>query len=427
VRCVTTTTLATHESSVWADALASLDRAAALLGLDSGVHEMLRHPRRSVEVAVPVRLDDGSLRTFTGWRVQHSLTRGPGKGGIRFHPAVGLDEVRALAMAMTWKCALMDVPHGGAKGAVRVDPAAHSEAELERLTRRYAHEIMPVIGPTRDVPAPDLGTGEREMAWIMDTYAISSGGSAWSYVTGKPVEAGGFDERRVATGYGVAACTRAEAARLGLSAPVRFAVAGYGEVGRAAARFLTEDGSGLLVGVSDASGARVDPRGIDVDALDAALAAGVPLAEAQVGEALPREELLACDCDVLVPAAVAGVIDRETAERVRARLVVEAANEPTTAAGEAVLAERGIALVPDLLANGGGVVASHAEQLGDMLAASGPARAAVHRRRIVETIERALEEAHDFARRTGASLRDAAVANAVARVVGTHRMRGLYP
>jgi glutamate dehydrogenase (NAD(P)+) len=415
------------QAGVWSDALDHLERAAHLLDLDEGLHQMLRHPRRLVEVAVPVRMDSGGVRTFTGWRVQHSLTRGPGKGGIRFHPDVTLDDVKALAMAMTWKCALMEVPHGGAKGAVRCDPAELSTHELERMTRRYASEIMPLIGPDRDVPAPDLGTGEREMAWIMDTYAISTGGSAWSYVTGKPLDVGGFSGRRAATGYGVAVAVRLAAAAAGLALPVRFVVAGYGEVGSAAARFLTADGSGILVGVSDVSGARVDPNGLDVTALDAAIADGTPIAGVDLGEAADRDALIGWDCDVLIPASIAGVVDGRTADDVQARVVVEAANEPTTSEGDRRLAERGIAVVPDLIANGGGVIASHMEELAESNGMDPALRSSLSQTRIAATIERAFEDASRFALSRQTTLRDGAVALAVERVVGTHLARGLYP
>jgi len=408
----------------WTDAVRNFDLAASIVDLDPGIHEMLRRPRRVVEVAVPVRLDDGSMRTFTGWRVQHSLTRGPGKGGIRFHPDVTLDEVKALAMTMTWKCALMDVPHGGAKGAVRCDPDGLSPAELERLTRRYANEILPVIGPDRDVPAPDLGTGEREMAWIMDTCAATSGGFAASYVTGKSPRVGGVDERRRATGRGVAVAAEIAVATLDLPDAPRFAVCGFGEVGGSAARFLVDRGW-RLVGVGDLAGGVADQRGIDPVSMSAGLGADRSPAECCDGEAIGRDEVLEMDCDVLIPAATSGVIDEGNAGRILADVVVEGANEPVTAAADRVLEQNGVTVVPDLIANGGGVIASYVES--QLEVAAGFEVGAGIAARIESSIERALRTATRIAEEHGTSLRVAAIAAAAERVAEVHQMRGLYP
>jgi len=396
-----------------------------MIGLDPGIEEMLRHPRRTVEVAVPVRLDDGTLHTFTGWRVQHSRTRGPGKGGIRFHPDVSLEEVKAMAMTMTWKCALMEVPHGGAKGAVKCDPAGLSDAELERLTRRYANEIMPLIGPGRDIPAPDLGTGEREMAWFMDTCAASSGDSAWSFVTGKPAGAGGIGERREATGLGVAACAKVAAKGLNLGRPPLFIICGYGEVGRATARFLCAEGW-TLVGVSDLSGGIHNSRGIDVDALDTELLTGIELVDSRAGVAVSCDEALALPCDILIPAAVAGEIDAANAADIVAKLVVEAASDPTTAEAEGILGELGVTVIPDMIANGGGVIASHMESFKDA-SAGVDATDGMTNSRIRATVVRALEESYLFAIDHDTTLRCSATAIAVRRVAEVHQARGLYP
>lgn len=403
----------------WRDALENFESAVNLVGLDPAVAEMLRNPRRLVEVSLPVRMDDGQVRVFVGWRVQHSLTRGPGKGGIRFHQDVTLDEVKAMAMTMTWKCALMEVPHGGAKGAVRCDPSAFSLAEIERITRRYANEIMPVIGPDKDIPAPDLGTGEQEMAWIMDTCVAASVSKAGSYVTGKPLGIGGSVERKRATGRGVAAAARASLGSGTMRRP-RFAVAGFGEVGGAAARFLVDQGWDL-VAVSDVRGGVVDEDGLDLDALEAGLDSGRDLATVGIGSPVPRDAVLEVECDVLIPASVAGVIDEANASRIAARLVVEGANEPTTAAADRILGDRGVIVIPDLIANGGGVIASYLESVGAGVPGGGVAGI------IESTIERTLDEASMFALDNDTTLREAAIATAVSRVADVHRIRGLYP
>src|SRR4051812_46000613 len=246
------------ENTAWDEAVAQLAEAGRFLGLDEGVVEMLGHPRRSVEVAVPIRMDTGELRTFDGWRVQHSNTRGPGKGGLRYHPRVSLDETKALAMGMTWKCALVEIPYGGAKGGVRCDPRSLSVTELERITRRYASEIMPLIGPGRDVLAPDIGTTEREMAWLLDTYNTAAGMIMGSPVTGKPVVIGGSSGRKRATGFGVAECTKFAAGMLSMEPPVSVAVSGFGEVGQAAAEVLAVERGFEVVAIGDISGGRYD-------------------------------------------------------------------------------------------------------------------------------------------------------------------------
>lgn len=406
------------------DAVTNFDAAASLIGLDQGLQEMLRHPRRVIEVAIPVRLDDGTIRTFTGWRVQHSLTRGPGKGGIRFHPDVTLDEVKALAMTMTWKCALMEVPHGGAKGAVRCEPGTLSDHELERLTRRYANEILPVIGPDRDIPAPDLGTGEREMAWIMDTCATSSGGFAGSFVTGKSPRVGGVGERRMATGRSVAKAAEIAAAVSNRSRPPRFVVSGFGEVGGNAARFLVEKGW-CLVGVGDVDGGVSNPAGIDPDQVIDGLREGRPPSGSVKGDGLSREEVLELECDVLIPAAVSGMINADNADRVMADVIVEGANEPVTAEADSVLAGNGVTVVPDLIANGGGVIASYIESLVESSSrfevGSGIAN------RIELTIANVLDAAFSLSVDHDTTLRIAAIAIAVKRVAEVHQMRGLYP
>jgi glutamate dehydrogenase (NAD(P)+) len=409
-----------RDRNPWSEALEQLDRAASMLDLPDGIHEMLRTPRRSVEVAVPVRMDDGRLVTFEGWRVQHSLTRGPGKGGLRYHPDAGLDEVKALAMLMTWKCALVEIPYGGAKGAVRCDPGELSSGELERLTRRYAHEVSPVIGPGLDVLAPDVGTGEREMAWIMDTCATLGGRAAGGWVTGKPVLVGGDPGRRSATGVGVVECVAAAVRASSMGAPVRVAVSGYGNVGRTCAELIAGSEGFALVGAGDVTGARYAAEGLDVRELARAHAQS-GIAAATTGELLSRDELLECECDVLVPAAVAGVLSEANADSVRARIVVEGANAPTTAAADAVLDAAGVLVVPDVLANAGGVIASHLELYGQEL--GGPAAL----ERLAGHVQRAFAVVRAHASRHGQSLRDSALCLGVERVAQAHLTRGLYP
>ena len=411
--------------ALWLNAQADVRRAGERLGLDGGTIDLLTQPRRAVEVAVPVRLDSGAVEMFAGYRVQHSLTRGPAKGGLRYHPDVTLSETKALAMNMTWKCALVEIPYGGGKGGVRCEPAALSQGELERITRRYANEIMPLIGPGRDVLAPDIGTGEREMAWIMDTYKTAMGAVAGSPVTGRPVVVGGSEGRQRATGYGVAECAKLGVGLLGLGAPVRVAISGFGNVGRVAAELLAAHAGFSVVAVGDVTGGRHCAGGLDVGAVVAHRDAGGPLAEAPGGEAVDMGELLEVPCDVLIPAAVGGVIHAGNAERIDAALVVEGANHPTTADADAILAERGVTVVPDVLANAGGVIASHLESVQDTHGSAWRAR------ETYEGVEQRLRAAFaavcESAGQHDLSLREAALSLGVERVEAAHRALGLYP
>lgn len=409
----------------WATALAQLDRASELLSLDEGMHEMLQQPRRSIEVAVPIRMDDGRVRTFAGFRVQHSLTRGPGKGGLRYHPSVTLDEVRALAMLMTWKCALVDIPFGGAKGGIRCDPSTMTLAERERMTRRYASEIAPLIGPDRDIMAPDMNTGEREMAWIMDTYSTALGYTVGPSVTGKPVAVGGSPQRRGATGAGMAECVRLAADLAGLPSPVRIAVAGYGNVGRTTAELLTADPRFVLVGLSDVSGARYAADGLSPAEIGAELDAGRSVSELAGGDPLDRDALLTCDCDVLVPASVPAVLHAGNAAEILARIVVEGANGPITRDADELLAARGVTVVPDILANAGGVIVSYFEWAQGLQAM--PWTPAWVSERMVEMMRAAFRAVVDESEQRGLPLRDAALCLGVQRVADAHGARGLYP
>ena len=407
-------------------ALHQLAEAVKQLGLDDGLHDLLATPRRSMTVAVPLRRDDGTLQVLQGYRVQHNLSRGPAKGGVRFHPATDLDEVRALAMWMTWKCALIGIPYGGAKGGVAVDPRLLSRNELERVTRRYASEISPIIGPEKDIPAPDVGTDEQTMAWMMDTYSIHAGYTVTGVVTGKPVSIGGSEGRGGATSRGVmyaAFCALREAGVDPRGATV--AVQGFGKVGGLAAQYLHDAGC-RVVAVSDVKGGVYNGKGLNPAALLRHLRAG---AESVVGfpgtDALSNEELLELDVDILVPAALEGVIHEGNASKVTARFVIEGANGPTTPDGDAILESQGTVVVPDILANSGGVAVSYFEWVQDLQAYFWSEDEVNDKMKVL--MERAYGDVSALALERGVSLRVAAQMIGVGRVADAHRTRGLYP
>ncbi|MFH5823646.1 Glu/Leu/Phe/Val dehydrogenase [Georgenia sp. AZ-5] len=421
---VTTDSTATSATPL-ADARAQLAEAAGVLGLPEGLHRMLATPRREVTVSIPLRRDDGSQDLFIGHRVQHNFSRGPAKGGIRYSPNVDLDEVRALAMWMTWKCALLDVPYGGAKGGVRIDPRSYSQAELERVTRRFTSEILPVIGPERDIPAPDIGTDEQTMAWMMDTYSVNRGHTVLGVVTGKPVSLGGSLGRASSTSRGVVDVALAALESRGLKpATTTAAVQGFGKVGRGAARFLAEAGV-TVTAVSDQYGAVASPSGLDVPALEAHVDATGSVVGFAGGDELDGAELLELDVDLLVPAAVEGVLTRDNAPRVRAKVVVEGANGPTTPDADAIMAGNDVLVVPDILANAGGVVVSYFEwvQANQAYWWTEPEVEA----RLKQRMLGAWEAVSDYATQRELSLRTAATAMAVERVASAHTQRGLYP
>ncbi|WP_448061674.1 Glu/Leu/Phe/Val family dehydrogenase [Cellulomonas hominis] len=408
-----------------ATAQAQLASAVRILGYDEGLHQMLATPRREMNVAVPLRRDDGRVELHAGYRVQHNISRGPGKGGLRYAPGVDIDEVRALAMLMTWKCAVVDLPYGGAKGGVTIDPRNYSPSELERVTRRYTSEIMPIIGPERDIMAPDVGTGEQTMAWVMDTFSVNRGYTIPAVVTGKPLTVGGSLGRATATSRGVVHSTRAALAEAGVSlAEVSAAVQGFGKVGSHAARFLAEAGT-RVVAVSDQYGAIRAADGLDVPALLEHVARTGTVTGFAGADPIDNETLLGLDVDVLIPAAVEGVLDERTAGAVKARWVVEGANGPTTDEGDRVLAERGIVVVPDILANAGGVIVSYFEWVQANQAYWWTET------EIEERLEHRMAEAYravsGLARAEGITLRDAALVIGVRRVAEAHLLRGLYP
>jgi glutamate dehydrogenase (NAD(P)+) len=412
-------------SELYRIAVNQFDRAGALLELDPEFVTRLGQPRRSLVVNFPVRLDSGQVLGLTGYRVQHTLTMGPTKGGFRYGADVSLGECAALAMWMTWKCALLGLPYGGAKGGVRCTPRDHSVGELERLTRRYAAELIPVIGPDKDIPAPDMGTGEREMAWFMDTYSQMMGHSVFEIVTGKPVVLGGTTGRREATGLGVVYVTEAVCERIGMSLrEARVAIQGFGNVGAVAAAELYAIGA-RVVAVSDVSTGLVDPDGLDVPAvarwnLEHGSLEGYPQAK-HVGAA----EVLETPCEIVIPAAREQQVTSENAGRLQCDVLVEGANGPTTPDAETILRERGILVVPDVLANAGGVTVSYFEWVQD------------HQRYtwdeldIQERLRRQLRAAFgrviDAADRLGCDWRMAALSVAIERVAEAARMRGIYP
>ncbi|MEU4572821.1 Glu/Leu/Phe/Val dehydrogenase [Nonomuraea sp. ATR24] len=403
-------------------ALHQLGQAAEHLGLDDGLRTMLATPRRSLTVSVPVRREDGRMDVVQGFRVQHNVSRGPAKGGIRFHPGTDIHEVTALAMWMTWKCALVGIPYGGAKGGVAVDPGTLTTRELERLTRRYVNEILPMIGPEKDIPAPDVGTDEQTMAWIMDTYSVNAGYAVPGVVTGKPMQLGGSLGRAGATSRGVQI---AALSALG-HAPegVTVAVQGFGKVGALAAQYLSDAGC-KVVAVSDVTGAVHAPGGLDVAALRAHVAETGQVLGYRDADALGHDELFELDVDILVPAALEGVITEANAARVRARLIVEGANGPTTPEADEILAANGTVVVPDILANAGGVIVSYLEWVQNMQAFSWSEGEVA--RKLKDLMESAYGEVKSMAAERGLTLRQAAHVIGVGRVAEAHQMRGLYP
>ena len=407
------------------DARAQLAGAAAHLGVSDGMHHMLSISRREMAVSVPLRRDDGSTAVYEGFRVQHNFSRGPAKGGLRFSTAVDLDEVRALAMWMTWKCALVDVPYGGAKGGVSIEPREHSQAELERVTRRYTSEILPIIGPDVDIPAPDIGTDERTMAWIMDTYSAAMGHTVPGVVTGKPISLGGSLGRASATSRGVAHVALMAMVSRGIEPTEATAsVQGFGKVGRDAARFLSEAGVRVLA-VSDVDGAIWAEGGLDIARLGDHVDHTGTVAGFEGAEAIDPTSVLTLDVDVAVPAAVEGVITAANADRIQARILVEGANGPTTNEADAILADKDILVVPDILANAGGVIVSYFEWVQSNQAYQWREREV--QERLEERMERAWHAVVDYAGAHRLSYREAATALAVRRVIEAHDLRGLYP
>ena len=396
-------------------------KAASALNLNRDMQVLLSTPFREVRVEVPVRMDDGQLKVFTGSRVQHNGARGPAKGGIRYHPSVNVDQIRALAMSMTWKAAVVNVPFGGAKGGVACEPSEMSQAELERLTRQLTSRIHLLLGPYRDVPAPDVNTNPQVMTWIFDEYSKSNGYSP-ACVTGKPLEMGGSQGREKATGRGVAIMLREAAKDLGLELQgLRVAVQGVGNVGSNAAQLIANMGA-KIVAVSDTSGAIYNPEGIDISDLKAHKKAKGSVAGFGGGRKIAADDLLECDCDVLVPAALECALHAGNAARIRAKLIVEGSNLPTTPSADAVLERKGITVLPDILANAGGVICSYFEWAQNLQQVSWEEKRVNHD--LEQSMLKAYQEVAARAKQQRVSLRTAAYSLAVERVARVERLRG---
>jgi len=413
-----------QEINPWEAQNARFDFAARKLNLDEGLWKLLRTPTREVIVHFPVTLDTGKIEMFTGFRVQHSIARGPCKGGIRYAPDVTLDEVRALASWMTWKCAVVNIPFGGAKGGVICDPKNMSQGELERMTRRYTSEIIDFIGPEKDVPAPDVNTNEQTMAWIMDTYSMHMGHTVTSVVTGKPLTIGGSRGRIEATGRGVTLACDESLRYLNMSVDgCKVVIQGFGNVGSNAARLMTERGY-KIVGVAEIDGGLRNSAGIDIHQLIEYKYRNGTTLGFRGAEAMPAEELLVSDCDILIPAATENVITSRNAAQIKAKIVVEGANGPTTAVADEILAEKRIFIVPDILANAGGVTASYFEWVQDR-------QGYFWKEAIVnEQVESILRDGFDdvvrYAEAHNVNNRIAAYMLAIDRVAFTIRQRGIY-
>ena len=414
-----------------ATALAQLDIAFERLGLDAGLRSIIRQSERELTVSVPIRRDDGQIVTYTGYRVQHSSARGPCKGGIRFHPEVNLDEVRALALLMTLKCAVSNVPFGGAKGGISVEPASLSETELERLTRRYASMIMPILGGKRDIPAPDVNTNPRTMAWFMDTYSAIQGQLSPEIITGKPIELGGSQGRMEATGRGVAISAIEMLQRLGCDPEqASVAIQGFGNVGTYAAEILHGEYGCKIVALSDVSGGLHNPHGLPLSSIfDFKQNAPGDFLEAYAHnghvDRISNQELLTLDVDVLIPAAIEDQITARNADRVQAGVIVEGANGPTTFEADTILRERGAHVVPDILANAGGVICSYLEWVQDLqwyFWEIGEIRGRIHK-----AMANSFEEVWQVAQQQEIDLRSAAYLLAVQRVANAIDQRGIFP
>ena len=413
-----------NEENPFEAMMSRFDRAAVLLDLEPGIYKILRHAEKEIKISIPVTMDNGEVEVFTGYRVLYNTSRGPAKGGIRFDMNVTPDEVKALAAWMTWKCAVVNLPFGGSKGGVICDPLKMSVGELERLTRRYTAGIINTLGPDSDVPAPDVNTNERVMAWVMDTYSMHVRHTVTAVVTGKPVEMGGSLGRREATGRGCMFVTREALRHLGMPiAGATIAVQGFGNVGSVAADLLAKEGC-KMVAIGDRTGGYYNAKGIDIPAAIAYVRANKTLEGFTGGDPITNDELLALDVDVLVPAALENVITSKNAGQIRARVICEGANGPTTAGADSILDEKGIFVVPDILANAGGVTVSYFEWVQDRGGYFWTEDTV--NSRLEEIMTNSFKAVLDLSRQHKVNMRTAAYMLSISRVATVHRLRGIY-
>jgi glutamate dehydrogenase (NAD(P)+) len=416
-----------YDSHLYQDALGQVENATRVASIDPNIIERLKYPKRAIQVSIPIRLDDGTVKTFEGYRVQHNMTLGPGKGGIRFHPAVDLSETTALAMLMTFKCALVGLPLGGAKGGIKVDPGLLSRQELQALTRRYALEIGPFVGPDKDIPAPDIGTDRQIMAWFMDTYSQINGYAAHGVVTGKPISVGGSLGREEATGRGVAYCINFayKYVHKHINEETTIAIHGFGKVGIPAAEDLAEQGA-KIVAISDVSGAIFNKSGIDIDAAAKWVKDG-KLLKNFAGDIshISNEELLELDVDVLIPAAIDGVITGKNMKKIKARMIAEGANGPLSNEAVAYLSDKKVFIIPDILCNAGGVTVSYFEWV------QGMAHFFWDVDQINKTLHRILEKAFDEVmvnyETFKCDMKTAAMITSIRKLEAAMKLRGLFP
>jgi glutamate dehydrogenase/leucine dehydrogenase len=402
-----------------------LDIVAEKLKLDPSTVERLKSPRRVIIVSVPIRMDDGRIKVFTGYRVQHNMMRGPCKGGIRYHPNVDLDEVKALAAWMSWKVAVVDIPYGGAKGGIACNPKEMSRGELERLTRRYTAMLIDDIGPYKDIPAPDVYTDAQTMAWIMDTYSEFKGYLVPEVVTGKPIEVGGSEGRHEATGRGVAICAREGAKHLGVNMKgLKVVVQGFGKVGKAAARLLHQMGC-KIIAMSDSKGGIYDPDGLDLATVLEHKEKTGQLRGLKGAKEITNEELLELECDILIPAALENQITEANASRIRARMIVEGANGPSTPGAREILTKRGVFIVPDILANAGGVTVSYFEWIQNLHHEHWTEEEV--NRRLEEKMVKAFRDVLETSKKHGVDMATAAYVLGVKRIVNASEKLGLFP
>jgi glutamate dehydrogenase (NAD(P)+) len=414
-----------YEHPTFRMACDQFDSVAERLGISSSERDLLKFPKRSLVVSVPVRMDDGAVRVFPGYRVQHHLSLGPTKGGIRYHPDVTLGEVAALAMWMSWKCALVGLPYGGAKGGVAVDPRKLSSGELERLTRRFTQEIIPIIGPQTDIPAPDVGTNEQTMAWMMDTYSVHAGHNVPGVVTGKPVGIGGSLGRREATGRGVAYLIGRAMDQIGLASQSTAVIQGFGNVGSVTAYSLAKQGV-KIIAVSDVNGGIYNRSGLDTWALEKWMHQHSSLVGFPEAEPISNDELLLLPCDILVPAALERQVTAENAGRIQCRILAEAANGPTTPEADGILAKRDdVFVIPDVLCNAGGVIVSYFEWVQDLQSFFWSEQEVVDK--LFRILEGAFIQVTQLAKRHETSMRVAALSVGVKRVWDAKKVRGLFP